>query len=153
MVERNLAEAERQAREALRLRPRDPAFVLALANVLQMRALRILRSHDPARGQNAAVEANQLFETAHKMFPAQPIVLRNWAQLLFDEGNLADAYLLLDLMEKLIPDQVDPYAERIIMARQAGDSAVVSATVERARRVLEEPLFRQLLTVAKAQQK
>ena len=86
------------------------------------------------------------------MFPVQPLVLRNWAQLLFDQGNVPDAYQLLDLMEKLIPDKLEPYSERIIMARQVGDSAVVSATVERARAALPKGLFSRLLTVANAQQ-
>ena len=151
-LERNLAGAERQARETQRLFPHDPWSVLALANVLQVRALRLLRPHDRAGGANAAQEANQLFARAHQMFPVQPLVLRNWAQLLFDQGNVPDAYQLLDLMEKLIPDKLEPYSERIIMARQVGDSAVVSATVERARAALDKPLFSQLLTVANAQQ-
>ncbi|MBI4190893.1 MAG: O-antigen ligase family protein [Betaproteobacteria bacterium] len=152
MVERNLAVAELQARETLKLFPRDAWSVLALANVLQVRALRFLRPLAPAAGGTAALEANQLFALAHRMFPAQPLVLRNWAQLLFDQDNLPDAYRLLDLMEKLVPNELEPYYERIVIAKQVNDFSVISATLERARGALEPRLFNQLLVVANAQQ-
>lgn len=151
-VARNLAVAEIRARETLRRFPRDPWAVLALANVLQIRGLRFLRPLDPAGGVAAAQEAHQLFAHAHQMFPAQPLLLRNWAQLLFDQGNLPDAYRLLDLMENLIPNELEPYSERIAMAKQINDYSVISATLERARGALGPQLFNQLLTVANAQQ-
>jgi O-antigen ligase/tetratricopeptide (TPR) repeat protein len=152
MVDRNLAIAELQARETLKLYPRDPWVVLALANVLQIRGLRFLRPLDPAGGVAAAQEANQLFAHAHQLFPVQPLLLRSWAELLFDQGNLPDAYRLLDLMEKLIPNALEPYSERIAMARQVNDFQVIADTLERARGMLEAKLFKQLLAVANAQQ-
>ena len=152
MVDRNLAVATFQARETLKLFPRDAWSVLALANVLQVRALRFLRPLDPVAGESAAREANELFLLAHRMFPAQPLVLRNWAQLLFDQGSVQDAYRLLDLMEKLIPNELEPYYERMLMARQVNDITVISDLVARARSALEPRLFEQLLYVVKTQQ-
>ncbi len=128
-VVRNLAAAETAARTAALLFPRDPWVVGALANVLQVEALRSLRPLDPAGGLRAAQEANQLFAHAHRMFPSEPLLVRNWAQLMFDQGNLPDAYRLLDVMEKLIPEDSEPYAERITMAKQAHDQATISATL------------------------
>ena len=150
-VERNLRVAETQARETQQMFPRDPWAVLALANVLQVQALRLLRPMNPAGGLRATLEANQLFDLAHQMFPAQPLVFRNWAQLMFDQGNVRDAYLLLDLMEKLVPNELEPYAERITMARQVSDFLVVSSTLERARPMLDKKTFSQLQSVAGVQ--
>ena len=152
IVVRNLAAAETAARTASLLFPRDPWVVAALANVLQVEALRVLRPLDPAGGARAAQEANQLFAHTHRMFPSEPLLLRNWAQLLSDQGNIPDAYRLFDLMEKLIPHDPEPYSERIIMAKQANDYAEISDTLARARVALEPHLFSQLLTVANVQQ-
>jgi tetratricopeptide (TPR) repeat protein len=153
VIERYLDSAATQARQNLWLFPRDPWAVLALANVLQIRALHLLRPFDPIGGARAAQEADQLFARAHGMFPSQPLALRNWAQLKFDEGNLPDAYRLLDLMEDLIPNEIGPYYERIVMARQAGDFATVAATLARAGRVLDKQSVNQLMGVANPQQK
>jgi hypothetical protein len=152
-VLRNLAAAETAARMAALLFPRDPWSVGALANVLQVQALRSLRALNPVGGLRAAQEANQLFAHAHRMYPSEPLVVRNWAQLMFDQGNLHDAYRLLDVMEKLIPEDSEPYAERITMAREAHDQVTISATLERARAALAPQAFSELLTVANAQQK
>ena len=151
-VVRNLVAAEMAARKAALLFPRDPWVIAALANVLQVEALRVLRPLDPGAGQRAAQEANEIFARAHRMFPSEPLLLRNWAQLLFDQGNLPDAYQLLDRMEKLIPHDPEAYAQRIIMARQVHDYAKVSETMARARSVLEPTVFSQLLAVANEQQ-
>jgi hypothetical protein len=151
-VVRNLTAAETAARTAVLLFPRDPWVVVALANVLQVEALRVLRPLDPEGGLHAAQEANQLFARAHLMFPSEPLLLRNWAQLLSDQGNIPDAYRLLDLMEKLIPEDPEPYSERITMARQASDYATVSETLARARIALKPDFFSHLLSVAKEQQ-
>ena len=148
----NLAAAEAAARTAALLFPRDPWVVAALANVRQVQALRVLRPLDPAGGLRAAQEANQLFAHTHLMFPTEPLLLRNWAQLLFDQGNMPDAYRLLDLMEKLIPHDPEPYFERITMARQVSDYATISETLARARIALKPHFFSHLLSVAKEQQ-
>ena len=70
---------------------------------------------------------------------------------MFDQGNVRDAYLLLDLMEKLVPNELEPYAERITMARQVSDFLVVSSTLERARPMLDKKTFSQLQSVAGVQ--
>jgi hypothetical protein len=149
---RNLAAAETAARTAALLFPRDPWVVVALANVLQVKALRVLRPLDPAGGARAAEEAAQLFARTHRMFPSEPLLLRNWAQLLSDQGRLDDAYRLLDTMEQLIPHDPEPYAARLDISRQAADKAAISDTLSRARRALAPELFAPLLTVANEQQ-
>jgi tetratricopeptide (TPR) repeat protein len=152
IVIRNLAAAETAARAAVQLFPRDPWVIVALANVLQVEALRALRPLDPAGGLRAAQEADQLFAHAHLMFPSEPLLLRNWAQLLFDQGGVPDAYRLLDLMEKLIPNDPEPYSERIVMADQISDYITIRETLARARVMLEPNEFGKLRTVAKQQQ-
>ncbi len=152
-VERNLTMAERQARETLKQFPRDPWSVVALANVLQVRGLNFLRPADPVAGSAAAKQADELFSAAHQMFPAQPLILRNWAQLRFDQGNVQGAFALLDAMEKLIPNELDAYVERIIMAAEVSDTYVIWSVLARARPLLETRLYEELLRVAKAQQK
>jgi hypothetical protein len=152
-VARNLAVAELEARKMLAEFPRNAWSLAALANVLQVRALRFLRPYAPAAGEAAAQESNELFLRAHGMFPAQPLLLRNWAQLLLDQGNGVDAYRLLDLMENLIPHELESYAERIEMANQLSDYKTVSDTLARASKALEPALFKRLLGVAKLQQK
>jgi len=149
---RNLGRAETVARKAALYFPQDPWVVGALANVLQVKALRVLRPLDPAGGARAAQEAAQLFAHAHEMFPNEPLILRNWAQLLFDQGELAASYQILDRMEALIPGNAEPYFERLGIANQVNDSIVISETLARARLALEPPVFSQLLTDAKLQQ-
>ncbi|MCE9640741.1 MAG: O-antigen ligase family protein [Betaproteobacteria bacterium] len=152
-IVRNVAAAETAAREAALLFPRDPWMVVALANVLQIKALRVLRPLDPEGGARAAAEAGQLFERAHRMFPSEPLVLRNWAQLLADQGNLPQAYRLFDLMEQLIPSDPEPYAARLVVARQAYDNNTISDTLSRARGALDAADFSQLSSVANLQRK
>jgi tetratricopeptide (TPR) repeat protein len=151
-VMRNLAAAETAARTAALLFPRDPWVVVALANVLQVEALRVLRPHDAAGGLRAAQEADQLFALAHRMFPSEPLLLRNWAQLLADQGSLSEAYRLLDRMEGLIPNDLEAYSTRIEIAKQVPDKLTVSDTLARARLALEPQVFSQLLAVANEQQ-
>lgn len=147
-VDGNLSAAESRAREYQLRFPIDPWAVLALANVLQFRALHLIRPLDPAAGERAAEEARELFARAHRLFPTQPLLLRNWAQLEFDEGNVGDAYRLLDLMEKLLPTEIEPYQERIVLARQLKDAETVAATLERARNALAPAALEQLTVVA-----
>ena len=148
-VVRNLADAETAARTAAQLFPQDPWVIVSLANVRQLQALRALRSLDPAGGLLAAQEANRIFAYTHRLFPNEPLALRNWAQLLFDQGNVQDAYRLLDLMEKLIPFDPEPYAERIKMARQVNDNYTVLNALERARGALSPTAFDRLSFVVK----
>ncbi len=151
-VVRNLLDAETAARTAALLFPLDPWMHAALANVRQVQALRVLRPLDPDGGLLAAQEANRLFAYAHLMFPTEPLLLRNWAQLLFDQGNTPDAYRLLDLMEKLIPHDLVPYSERIEMALQANDKYAIVETLARARLALEPQLFSELQRIADVRQ-
>jgi hypothetical protein len=149
---RNLAAAETVARTAAILFPRDPWVVVALANVLQIRALRVLRPLDPVGGLRAAAEADQLFARTHRMFPSEPLLLRNWAELQADQGNLLAAYSLLDRMEALIPNDPEPYFARIAIAKQAFDRLAIFSTVARAKSALEAPAYERLLAVASEQQ-
>jgi hypothetical protein len=151
-VMRNLAAAETAARTAALLFPRDPWVIAALANVLQVEALRVLRPLDPTGGLRAAKEADQLFARTQKMFPSEPLLLRNWAELQADQGNLLAAYGLLDRMEMLIPNDPEPYSARIAIAKQAADKLVVSATLARARLALAPNDFDRLAAVANEQQ-
>ena len=140
-VVRNLADAESAARTAAQLFPQDPWVIASLANVRQVQALPVLRSLDPAGGLLAAQEANRIFAYTHRMFPNEPLLLRNWAQLLFDQGNVPDAYRLLDLMEKLIPYDLEPYAERIRMAKQVNENYTISQTLGGRGRPWSRPLL------------
>ncbi|MDB5809346.1 MAG: hypothetical protein JWN94_1468 [Betaproteobacteria bacterium] len=151
-IERNLDAAESQARIGALLFPHDPWTLAALANVLQIRALQILRPYAAVAGVRAAREANDVFSRTHSMFPAEPLVLRNWAQLWFDQGNLVEAYRLLDRMEQLIPDDPEPYIERITMAKQVGDRVLAATTLERAQKNLKPQSFDSVLVVAHSQQ-
>jgi hypothetical protein len=150
-VVRNLNAAESAARAAVAQFPHDPWVVVTLANVLQIAGLRVLRPLDPEGGARAATEADRLFARVHGMFPSQPLFLRNWSQLLADQGRLQEAYRLLDRMEALIPHEVEPYLERIVIARQVADSETISATVVRARSALTRPDFLRFASVANVQ--
>jgi predicted Zn-dependent protease len=130
----------------------DPWVLMAMTNVLQVKALAVLRGFDPAAGDAAAREADQLFAAAHALFPEQPLLLRNWAQLKFDGGYRADAYELLDRMEAILPDVPDAYLERMVIAQRSGDSAVFRQTLARARSRLAPPAMQQLMDVANLQQ-
>jgi tetratricopeptide (TPR) repeat protein len=151
-VARNLSIAEDKARESLWKFPRDPWALLALANVLQFRALHLLRPFDQAMGERAAKEAREVFTRAHEMFPSQPLLLRNWAQLEFDEGQYRQTSHLLDLMESLIPGEIEAYSERIALSRQLGDFATIADTLDRASRTLDPKSFAHLKNVASMQQ-
>lgn len=144
--------AEKQARDSVRQFPGDPWIVLALANALQIRALPAIRPLAPAEGRQAALEADETFARAYEIFPNQPLLLRNWAQLRFNEGDNWGAYRLLDKMESIIPNEVEPYSERIAIAKQLGDSHTIVETIERAKKSLEPARFDQLLAVAPIQQ-
>ncbi len=151
-VVRNLLDAEKVARTAALLFPLDPWMNIALANVRQVQALRVLRPLDPDGGLLAAEEANRLFAYAHLMFPTEPLLLRNWAQLLADQGNVPDAYRVLDLMEKLIPHDLQPYSERIAIASQINDRYTIIETLARARLALLPQLFSQLQLISDIRQ-
>ena len=150
-VQRNLDVAESVGRDAVHLFPQDPWMILALANTLQARGLQLLRPYDPIGGARAAQEADTLFGRAQSLFPAQPLVLRNWAQLKFDAGRITEAYELLDRMEALIPEEVEPYSERLAIANRIGDRATINSTLARARRHLGKEGMDALMSVANQQ--
>ncbi|MBI5790318.1 MAG: O-antigen ligase family protein [Rhodocyclales bacterium] len=148
-----LDQAEDQARASMRRFPADPWAILAVANVMQIRALPAIRAFAPEDGRNAAQEADELFSRAYEIFPNQPLLLRNWAGLRFNEGDQWGAFRLIDRMEEIIPNEVEPYSERIIMAKYINDMNTVAETIERARQRLDDTGLRRLLTVAGKQQK
>jgi tetratricopeptide (TPR) repeat protein len=127
--------------------------VLAVANVMQIRALPAIRPFAGEDGRKAALEADELFARAYEIFPNQPLLLRNWAQLRFNEGDNWGAFRLLDRMESTIPNEIEPYFERVIMAKQINNMETVSETIERARQRLDENGIQRLLAVAGIQQK
>jgi hypothetical protein len=140
-----LEQAEAPIRAAYSHAPRDPSAMLALANVLQFRALSILRPGIGAqRSEAAAAEARELFSLAHRRFPAHPLTLRNWAQFEFDQGNAARAFDLLDRLEAF--DLRDPvsHAERLRMAAALGDPTLVEAALDRAARSLDADGMKEL---------
>jgi hypothetical protein len=149
---RQLAAAETAARAGAAMFPRDPWMVGTLANVLQFKALRALRALDPEGSIRAAREADQLFGRAHRIYPTDPLLLRNWGQFLAEQGLLDAAYAAFDRMEVLIPEDIAPYAARLEAAREAHDAKAVEETLARASKALEPIVFKELLLVAKAQQ-
>ncbi len=148
-----IEEAEIQAREAVRREPENPWALLSLAQVVQIRALRVLRSLDVAVGAAAELEADGLFRQLAKMYPAQPLIYRNWANLEFDRGLPEEGYRLFDVIEALVPRMADTYVERIQVAKRLGDSRQVQATYERAKARLDPMDFLKVETVAQEQRR
>ena len=149
---RRMRLAEAYGREAVRLEPANPWPLFSLANVLQVRALRLIREFDPVGGANAEREANDLFRRAQTLFPAQPMIYRNWAQLKFDAGFSAEGYELLAAMEAIIPEEPEPYADTILMARKFGHLDEERAVLERARKKLPSHAMEIVGQLAKKQQ-
>lgn len=149
---RVLQSAEAEARSAVRLEPDNPWPIILLANILQVRALRLVREHDSDGGADAEIEADRLYSMAQRMYPAQPIIYRSWAQLKFDGGRPDEGYRLLDKMELIIPEEPEPYAERIRMAQRFGDAEVQRETWERATKNLNAEQLAIVRNVAKMQQ-
>lgn len=145
--------AERQARASAGMFPNDPWILLALANTLQIRGLAVLRPLAPAEGLAAAQEADRLFARAYEISPNQPLLLRNWAQLRFNEGDFWGAFRLIDRMEDVIPNEVDPYAERIGFLKRINELDGVRLTLARAESRLDPAKMAELRTVAGLQQK
>lgn len=144
--------AEGQARASAGMFPGDPWILLALANVLQVRGLAVLRPLAPAEGLAAAQEADRLFARAYEITPNQPFLLRNWAQLRFNEGDFWGAFRLIDRMEDVIPNEVDSYSERIGFLRRINELDGVRATLARAGSRLDPAKMAELRTVAGLQQ-
>ena len=147
-IRRDLDVAESQARETLSRYPGDPWVILASANVMQVRGLAALRPLIPGEGLAAAQEADRLFASAYEIFPNQPLLLRNWAQLRFNEGDFWGAFRLIDRMEEVIPAELEPYAERIALAQRINELDVVRETLVRAESRLDSHRMEQLRTVA-----
>jgi MFS family permease len=151
-IRHELDVAEPQARAALARYPGDPWLILALANVLQIRGLAALRPMAPEEGLAAAQEADRLFASAYEIFPNQPLLLRNWAQLRFNEGDFWGAFRLIDRMEEVIPAELEPYTERVVLAKRINELDVVRETLVRAESRLDPLRMEQLRTVAGLQQ-
>ncbi len=145
--------AEQQARASAAMFPGDPWIILALANTLQIRGLAVLRPLAPAEGLAAAQEADRLFARAYEISPNQPLLLRNWAQLRFNEGDFWGAFRLIDRMEDAIPNEVEPYAERIGFLRRINELDAVRETLVRAESRLDPGRMAELRAVAGMQQK
>jgi tetratricopeptide (TPR) repeat protein len=152
-IRHELAVAEQQARASVAIFPSDPWILLALANTLQIRGLAVLRPLAPAEGLAAAQEADRLFARAYEISPNQPLLLRNWAQLRFNEGDFLGAFQLIDRMEDVIPNEVDPYAERIGFLKRINELDGVRLTLVRAESRLEPAKMAELRIVAGLQQK
>jgi len=78
-----------------------------------------------------AEEARKYLKLAHEQFPGHPWILRNWAQLEFDQGDKAAAYARLDEMEKLDLTYIGAYTERIKFARLENNAPLALTTVRR----------------------
>jgi hypothetical protein len=151
-IKHSLDIAEKQARASMLQFPKDPWILLALANALQIRALPILRPLTAEEGSHAALEADEMFARAYELFPNQPLLLRNWAQLRFHGGDHWGAYRLLDRMEIVVPNEIAPYYERIVLAKLIGDSSAIREALERAKMKLERSNMERLAVVANLQQ-
>lgn len=149
---RRLGLAEAAARDAVRLGPNNPWPLISLANVLQVRALKLVRDYDRVGGESAEQEADKLFGKAAQMFPVQPVIYRNWAQLKFDGGFPEEGYRLLETMESIIPDEPEAYIERILMARRFGHLDEATTTADRAARRLSPEALAAVQVVVKTQQ-
>jgi tetratricopeptide (TPR) repeat protein len=75
--------------------------------------------------------ARKYMALAHQQFPGHPWILRNWAQLEFDQGNRTLAYAKLEEMEKLDPLNPTGYAEWLKLARMDNNSGLALAAVRR----------------------
>lgn len=152
-IRHELAVAEQQARASAAIFPGDPWIILALANTLQIRGLAVLRPLSPAEGLAAAQEADRLFARAYGISPNQPLLLRNWAQLRFNEGDFLGAFRLIDRMEDVIPNEVEPYAERIMFLKRINELDAIRQTLARAETRLDPAKLEELGVVAGLQRK
>ena len=127
-----LATAEKALERGLQVAPRDPWVSFAYANVHQFQGISLLENHLPKGERARHVElARQYFGIARAQFPGHPWILRNWAQLEIDLGNRAVAYQKFDEMEKLDPQNISVYSERLRFTRAYGDHAVAIEALRR----------------------
>jgi tetratricopeptide (TPR) repeat protein len=115
--------------------------------------LAVLRPLAPDEGLAAAQEADRLFARAYEISPNQPLLLRNWAQLRFNEGDFWGAFRLIDRMEEVIPNEVEPYSERIEFLKRINELDGIRRTLARAESRLDPAKMAELHTVAGLQQK
>jgi len=132
LMRERLMAAEGALSRAHEMVPRDPWITFAYANVNQFLALRQLESVlVPGERKRRAELARKYMALAHEQFPGHPWILRNWAQLEFDQGNRQAAFDKLTQMEKLDPLYVGTYTEWSKMARLDNNPALAVAAARR----------------------
>jgi len=131
---RNAQQALAQAHAQV---PRDPWITFALANAHQFMALKLLSNvQAPPVRKAEADEARKYLKLAHEQFPGHPWILRNWAQLEYDQGNRALAFEKLKEMEAVDPRNLGAYGEWIKFARMDNNPGVALAAARRGLEVL-----------------
>lgn len=131
---RNAQDALAQAHAQV---PRDPWITFALANAHQFMALRLLSNvQAPPVRKAEADEARKYLKLAHEQFPGHPWILRNWAQLEYDQGNREQAFEKLKEMEAVDPRNLGAYGEWIKFARMDNKPDLAVAAARRGIEVL-----------------
>jgi O-antigen ligase/tetratricopeptide (TPR) repeat protein len=132
-----LRNAQQALAEAHAQVPRDPWITFALANAHQFMALKLLSNiQAPPVRKAEADEARKYLKLAHEQFPGHPWILRNWAQLEYDQGNRALAFEKLKEMEAVDPRNLGAYGEWIKFARMDNNPGVALAAARRGLEVL-----------------
>ena len=128
----SLRQAESLLAQVQQRLPGDPWTALARANALQLLAQRSLESFvDPGERRRLADAARVQFARAQRQYPAHPWIMRNWAQLEFEQGERAAGHARLDAMERIDPRTAAAYTERARATRIFGDHALGLAALAR----------------------
>ena len=128
----SLRQAESLLAQVQQRLPGDPWTTLARANALQLLAQRSLESFvDPGERRLLAEAARVQFARAQRQYPAHPWIMRNWAQLEFEQGERAAGHARLDAMERIAPRNSAAYTERARATRIFGDHALGLAALAR----------------------
>lgn len=128
----SLRQAESLLTQVQQRLPGDPWTALARANALQLLAQRSLESFvDPGERRRLADAARVQFARAQRQYPAHPWIMRNWAQLEFEQGERAAGHARLDAMERIEPRNAAAYTERARATRIFGDHAQGLAALAR----------------------
>jgi O-antigen ligase/tetratricopeptide (TPR) repeat protein len=132
-----LRNAQQALAEAHAQVPRDPWITFALANAHQFMALKLLSNvQAPPVRKAEAEEARKYLKLAHEQFPGHPWILRNWAQLEYDQGNRDLAFGKLKEMEAVDPRNLGAYGEWIKFARMDNNPGLALAAARRGLEVL-----------------